>query len=115
MTIQVPSVLFSLSGMRDHEQFLASPEALEWVYTRHAPGMHKIPQNVQASLAPFLSPLSYIQDKLNDEHELSTGSAENDKALVLLELCQNYDTTKEAMQALASLDLLVDEYEGGLY
>ena len=116
MKINIPSVLFHLSGMGDTDLFFASKEALDWVMAPGTPGdNHLIPENVKQSLKPFFNDWPERQEELNRAHYLSSGTFHNDKALILSGICKRYDSVKEAMQALASPDNIIDEYEGYIY
>lgn len=111
------AVICTLSGQGDRDIFLLSPEAVEWCEAVE-PGNRSIPEEVRASLAPFVCPDSTdAAQALTEEIYISSGSAENDAMLHLSCIARKF-TSERAAVAFAKkqgMELAEEEYEGCIY
>jgi hypothetical protein len=114
------SALFILEGQGDTERFLAPLSALEWVASCR-PGPVKMSEAFIAELTPYLDTGPHaqsIQDVLDDGNDLTTGSAQNDAALMLSCVLQHYSSITRAVKAAEKMGRpLADdaEYNGCIY
>lgn len=110
------AVLFTLAGQGDREIFLAPPEALAWIAAVR-PGTRAVPADVRAALEPFIGELEGCREVLDEEVEVTTGSAGNDVALFLSAVCRQFDRGRDAVAYAAEQgwELAEDEYDGYIY
>jgi hypothetical protein len=85
------------------------------------PGPQKMPSEIQEALRPFLREANPTPawDKVdpNADLHISTGSADNDAAMFLNDLCRDFDSRCKAIAFAEEKGWVVveDEYEGCSY
>jgi hypothetical protein len=113
-TTPVKAVLFTLTGGGDRSLFWAPQSAFDWCFAVDK-GEHVIPDHVQADMAPFMAKKPF--GTLADEILVTAGSPDNDAALNIGLLCQQFDSIKDAMAHATLKGWVVseDEYDGYSY
>lgn len=109
-------VPYLLSGGGDVCRFVVPIEAHEWLKTIE-PGSYKIPDNIIEILRPFAWNEQGFNEFVRMEHLATTGSCDNDVALMLASLLHNYDTTRDQNQdvILNEWTLSEEDYVGVIY
>jgi hypothetical protein len=92
------AALFVLVGRKPayNKIFLAPKSALQWCYNADY-GDQPIPRNVLGDLTPFLDS-DYDGDPATDTFDITPGSADNDVALALSQVCRAFKSPIEAME-----------------
>lgn len=111
------AVICTLSGQGDVDVFLVSPEALSWCENVQ-PGNRPIPPEVRQSLEPFIRPNDEdALEALNDEVDITSGSAENDAMIHLSCIVQGFSNQRAAVAFAKKngFELAEEEYEGCIY
>jgi hypothetical protein len=106
--------LFALTGGGDRSLFWAPQSAFDWCITVEE-GEQVLPAHVQADMVGFMARKPY--GTLTDEFTITAGSADNDAALNLGLLCQNFDSIKDAIAHATLKGWVVseNEYDGYSY
>lgn len=111
----VHAALFTLSGGGDTNIFLAPKSALDWCYSAEVGSSH-LPDQVREDLTPFLTSPDSLSEDL--DITITPGSADNDAALFLAAVCQEFDSPIQAVRFAEKQGYRLDDddaYEGYIY